>query len=86
MKAFKISLVAAFNNDDIDPEQISDSLFSAMRSVAPGLAMLNVESVKAVRGAGAKVSKIIEEFGEGSPSMVEDGVLAAVRAPKKKSS
>jgi len=77
MKAFKISLVAAFNGDEVTPEQISDGIFSAMRAVAPGLAMLNVESVKAIKDAEAKVARLVEEFGAETPSVVEDGVLAA---------
>ena len=86
---YRITLTAVYNNDAMDAESISDGVFEAMTKVGKGLALLHVDSVKAVAKPEEAIAKILAEVsGQTQDAMssrkTDDGKeFVAVNAKKK---
>ena len=65
MKAYKITLTAIYNDDNVDPEKISDDMWSALQSAGNGVALCNVTSIR-------KISKVDEEIRKIKESLVDE--------------
>lgn len=65
MKAYKITLTAIYNDDNVDPEKISDGVWKALQAAGNGVALCNVTSIR-------KISKVDEEIRKIKESLVDE--------------
>ena len=60
MKAFKVSVTAVYNNDDIDQEQVAKRIFESMKG--DGLVICNVDKITRCRKGDEILAKTLENL------------------------